>query len=77
MTEYDNTNSVSIWENESDNAKAPVLKGTVNVDGVDKDISLWVNESEHPKAPKYTGKISEKFVAEAKPAGVVDDNIPF
>lgn len=45
--EYDNTNRVTLWVTEQfidgSNPKAPTLRGTVNVEGVDYSISFWLN----------------------------------
>lgn len=65
MTDYDNRGQVALWKNESDNPKAPVLRGTVIAhrdirEGEEVEVSLWRNESTNPKAPRLKGKIQDR-----------------
>ena len=61
MDKYDNRGQVSLWKNDTDNPKAPMLKGTYIAhrdikEGESIDIALWRNDSENPKAPTLKGK---------------------
>jgi uncharacterized protein (DUF736 family) len=60
MSNYDNTNTGAIFKNEQKTGSQPDYRGTINVDGVDKQISLWVKDS---KAGKkfFSAKISEPY----------------
>lgn len=46
--EYDNTNRTSMWATEQfidgSNAKAPIFRGTLDVNGVPHNISFWLNQ---------------------------------
>ena len=43
MSNYDNTNRGAIFKNDhKTEEKHPDYRGTINVDGNDKQISLWV-----------------------------------
>lgn len=77
---YDNTNKVAIFKHDQKgNDKAPMYKGTLNVEGKDYDISLWVKESD--KAGKYfQGSISIKQPKENAPTPPQNENtndLPF
>lgn len=82
---YDNRGQVSLWRPQSDNPKAPALKGSVVAhrdikEGETLDVALWKNESDNPKAPVLKGKVSDKREsAPSQPAGetMQDDEIPF
>lgn len=81
--EYDNTNKVAIFKHDQKgNDKAPMYKGTLNVEGKEYEISLWVKES--PKAGKYfQGSIQTKLQAKADQlqsglsSNVGSDGLPF
>ena len=46
MSQYDNTNTGSLFKNDKgDNEKRPDYKGSVNVEGVDYWLSAWIRES--------------------------------
>ena len=63
MSDYDNTNRGAIFKNEHKKAENhPDYRGTINVDGKDKEISLWVKTS---KAGKkfFSASIQEPYVA--------------
>jgi uncharacterized protein (DUF736 family) len=87
MSNYDNTNTGAIFKNEQKTGSQPDYRGTINVDGVDKQIALWVKDS---KAGKkfFSAKISEPYqkdqqAQEIPPsvnltAGILgDDDLPF
>lgn len=62
---YDNRGKVSLWKNESDNERAPILKGSAIAhrdikEGEVLDVALWKNRSDNPKAPALTGNLSDK-----------------
>jgi len=64
--EYDNTNRGAVWRNETDNPKAPTLKGECNIDGTDYLVSAWKNDtSGNPKRPVLSLSF-EKKQAKAK-----------
>ena len=72
MSEYDNRGQVSLWKNDSDNDRAPALRGTYVAhrdirEGEEVSISLWKNDSQHPKAPVLRGKGQDKY--QAHPTG--------
>jgi uncharacterized protein (DUF736 family) len=77
-TTYDNTNTGAIFKNEQKTGSQPDYRGTINVDGVDKQIALWVKES---KAGKkfFSVKISEPYNAQEQPQAAIntDDDLPF
>jgi len=45
MTNPKFDNTISLWGNAGslESGKQPIFRGTVNVDGVDKDVSLWLS----------------------------------
>jgi len=45
MAKYDKINSGAMFKNDSENEKAPMYKGGVNVDGKVYDLAAWVKES--------------------------------
>lgn len=75
MTDKIYPTSISLWRVQSENERAPVYRGTVEVTpelmeylakqfdaGNEKavvDVSLWRNESEHEKAPLLKGSVTE------------------
>ena len=64
--EYDNTNRGAVWKNETDNPKAPALKGECNIGGTDYLVSAWKNDtSDNPKRPVLSFSF-EKKQAKAK-----------
>ena len=87
MSNYDNTNRGAIFKNEQKTGSQPDYRGTINVDGVDKQIALWVKDS---KAGKkfFSVQISEPYnpqqaapqaqAAQAKTGNGEDDSdMPF
>lgn len=72
---YDNRGQVSLWKNQSENEKAPILKGTFIAhrdirEGEEVEIALWRNDSDNPKAPRLKGKGSDRQQAPTPPPGV-------
>ncbi len=45
-SQYDNTNRIVLFKNETENDKAPMFKGSVDVDGKKFNVSIWKQESE-------------------------------
>ena len=79
---YDNTGKASLWKNQSDNEKAPILKGTLFAHrdikaGEPFELALWRNQSDNPKAPTLTGKLSDKQERQQAPADDFSESIPF
>jgi len=61
MSDYDDSNSIVLFKNEKYEAggKHPVYKGTVKMDGKEKNVSVWLREA------SGEGKMSkgEKFLS--------------
>ena len=56
-----NEGQVSIFKNEKKLSEShPDYKGSVMINGVEKDIALWVKDTKAGKK-YFSGKISEKF----------------
>ena len=75
MSEYDNTNTVVLFKNESDNEKAPVLTGKVNIEGTEYPIALWTRTSTRSGEKFWSGKVEIDKVPAA--AGATDDSDDF
>ena len=59
-------NSGAIFKNEKKSENHPDYRGTINVDGVDKEIALWVKQS--AKGTTYFSvKISEPYKKAEQP----------
>jgi uncharacterized protein (DUF736 family) len=59
-------NSGAIFKNEKKgNDKAPDYKGSIVVDGVEKDIALWLREAKNG-TKFFSVKISDKYKATEK-----------
>ena len=83
----DNTNRGVLFKNDRKTEdKHPDYRGTINVNGVDKDISAWIKLAK--SGVKYLSiAASDPYVkpaetapapvAASQPAGLEDDNIPF
>jgi hypothetical protein len=71
-------NSVVIFKNENRTSETqPQYRGTMVVDGKEKQISLWVKESQKDGKKFFSGIISEPYKkTESKPA-VKEDEPPF
>lgn len=75
---YDNTNTGAIFKNEKKADNHPDYRGTINVDGVDKEIALWVKTSKDGTKTFFSAKISEPFKkVDAPSAKVENDPLPF
>ena len=75
---YDNTNTGAIFKNEKKADNHPDYRGTINVDGVDKEIALWVKTSKDGTKQFFSAKISEPFKkVDAPSANVENDPLPF
>ena len=60
MAEFDNTNRGVLFKNETDNEKAPMYKGKINVDGKDYQLAAWVKENQ--KGDKFLSlSVQEPF----------------
>ena len=74
-------NSVVIFKNENRTSETqPQYRGTLIVDGKEKQISLWVKESQKDGKKFFSGTISEPYKkTESKPAPQqkVEDEMPF
>ncbi len=70
-------NSGAIFKNvHKKTEKHPDYKGSINVDGVEKDISLWVNTSK--AGTKYFSvSIQEAYVPLQDSTEEVKDDLPF
>lgn len=55
--EYDNTNTLKAWKNDSENPKAPMWTGIVNMDGIEKRVSIWFNAAQDGKKEMISGKL--------------------
>ena len=62
MSNYDNTNRISIWKNtKKETEKHPDYTGSVNIGGVDYFVDLWKKSQDAPeKAPVLSGKVKRK-----------------
>lgn len=68
-------NGGAIFKNEKKADTHPDYKGTINVDGQDKEIALWVKQS--AKGTTYFSvKISEPYKKAEEPTQVKND-LPF
>lgn len=69
---YDNELKISLWKAKVTSEKAPILRGTVTVQGVEYEVALWKPQSNNPNAPVLSGRLQ---VPQGKPDA--DDVIPF
>lgn len=75
---YDNTNTGAIFKNEKKADNHPDYRGTINVDGVYKEIALWVKTSKDGTKQFFSAKISEPFKkVDAPKANNANDDLPF
>lgn len=58
----DNNLRISLWNNPKSQSdqKQPVLKGSVNINGVEYWVSLWNGKQGAPNAPRLTGSLQVK-----------------
>ena len=79
--EYDNTNSGVLFKNESDNEKAPVYKGKINVDGKEYELAAWIREAKSGKGKFLSLKVQEPRQKQEKTGkdlvSAMDDDIPW
>lgn len=85
--QYDNRGKASLWKNDTENPKAPLLKGHLFAhraiaEGEQIEISLWKGTSDNPNAPVLRGNIQDKYVKQEPAAGQtapspIKDDIPF
>jgi uncharacterized protein (DUF736 family) len=77
MSTFDNTNRGAIFKNTNKKEdKHPDYRGTINVDGIEKEISLWVKTSQKGEQ-FFSVSISEPY---KKPEGnepKKEDSLPF
>ena len=68
MSNYDNTNRISIWKNtKKETENHPYYTGTVTIEGVDYFVDLWKKSQDAPeKAPVLSGKVKRKDKQAAK-----------
>ena len=78
--QYDNEKRFVLFQNESDNEKAPHFKGTIQIDGVNYNIAAWKAVSKSGEK-KYLRGIAElpKDAPKSKPkaAPAKEDDIPW
>ena len=78
--DYDNTNSGVLFKNESDNEKAPMYKGKINVDGKEYELAAWLREAKSGKGKFLSLKVQEPRQKKPEPAkdiASMDDDIPW
>ena len=82
--DYDNTNSGVLFKNETDNDKAPMYKGKINVDGKEYELAAWLREAKSGKGKFLSLKVQEPRQkqapkAEPKPTSFaeIEDDLPF
>lgn len=82
--EYDNTNTFAMFKNKNkeEGSKQPDYRGTMNIDGVEKEIAAWIRVS--GKGEKFmSGKVSEPYKKDGQPEqkntkqAIDDTDIPF
>ena len=62
--EYDNTNRGAIFKNENKTKETqPDYRGTINVDGQEKQIALWIKTSKDETKQFFSAQISAPYVA--------------
>lgn len=88
MSGYDNTNKGVLFKNERKQGKQPDYNGSINVDGVEKDIAAWLQKGKSGKM-FMSLKVSDKYVPDNQgqeqqrpqqqtiPEASVDEEIPF
>ena len=81
--DYDNTNSGVLFKNESDNEKAPMYKGKINVDGKEYELAAWLREAKSGKGKFLSLKVQEPRKSEPKSAPKkdyfeeIESDVPF
>lgn len=77
---YENTNTGVLFKNESDNEKAPMYRGKINVDGKEYELAAWVREAKSGKGKFLSLKVQEpRAKGEKKPVMFddIDSDVPF
>ncbi len=81
--DYDNTNSGVLFKNETDNEKAPMYKGKINVDGKEYELAAWLREAKSGKGKFLSLKVQEPRKKEPNSVSKkvdfedIDDDLPF
>ena len=78
--DYDNTNSGVLFKNETDNEKAPMYKGKINVDGKEYELAAWLREAKSGKGKFLSLKVQEPRQKAEKKIATFDDiesDVPF
>ena len=81
--DYDNTNSGVLFKNESDNEKAPMYKGKINVDGKEYELAAWLREAKSGKGKFLSLKVQEprkkepNSVSKQVDFADIEDDVPF
>jgi len=58
---YEKIGSISLWEGNSDNPRAPVLRGEVEIAEVKYSVSLWPFDGENTTTgPKLKGSVEAR-----------------
>lgn len=77
--DYDNTNSGVLFKNETDNEKAPMYKGKINVDGKEYELAAWLREAKSGKGKFLSLKVQEPRQKVEKTATFddIESDVPF
>ncbi len=78
--DYDNTNTGTLFKNESDNEKAPQYKGKINVNGKEYELAAWVREAKSGKGKFFSLKVQEPYKKEEPKSAKfedIEDDLPF
>ena len=78
--DYDNTNSGVLFKNETDNEKAPMYKGKINVEGKEYELAAWLREAKSGKGKFLSLKVQEPRQKAEKKTATFDDiefDVPF
>ena len=78
--DYDNTNSGVLFKNETDNEKAPMYKGKINVEGKEYELAAWLREAKSGKGKFLSLEVQEPRQKAEKKTATFDDiesDVPF
>jgi hypothetical protein len=77
--DYDNTNSGVLFKNETDNEKAPMYKGKINVDGKEYELAAWLREAKSGKGKFLSLKVQEprKQTQKSVTFDDIESDVPF
>lgn len=67
----------ALWQNNSQNPKAPFAHGEIELDGKKVKVVVWRNKSENPKAPQYTIALDTYERPQQPASDEFTDEIPF